>query len=148
MKIVLYQPQIPQNTGNIIRTCRQTGSELIIVRPMGFSLSDRKMRRAGLSYWKEVNITVIDDIFSFLNESQDNFYFFSSKAKEYYTQVEYKFSDLLIFGSETDGLPKQLIELYPERFVTIPQVCDRCYNLSTSVAIGLFEAWRQLSFVQ
>lgn len=148
MKIILYQPQIPQNTGNIVRTCSVTGSSLTLVRPLGFSTSDRWLKRAGLDYWEGVDVTFIDDLETYLSNTPQNFYFFSSKATKKYTDITYKSDDILIFGSETSGLPTQFYEKWSSQFVTIPMIPEaRCLNLATSVGIGLFEAWRQCHFV-
>lgn len=147
MKIVLYQPQIPQNTGNIIRTCAVTGSDLILVEPLGFSITDRWLKRAGLDYWKEVKIDIIDDLENYLENQKDQFYFFSSKATTRYDKVPYQSNDVLIFGSETQGLPAPFSTKWPERFATIPMVPDvRCLNLATSAGIVVYEAWRQQNF--
>ncbi len=144
MKIVLYQPQIPQNTGNIIRTCSATNSKLILVKPLGFSTSDRMMKRAGLDYFQDTSIEEIDHLDKILSGS---FFFFSSKAKALYTDVTYSQDSLLIFGNETSGLPSSFHEKYPEKFVRIPmKEGARCLNLSNTVAIGLYEAIRQTSF--
>jgi tRNA (cytidine/uridine-2'-O-)-methyltransferase len=146
MKIVLFQPQIPQNTGNIVRTCAVTGSGLILVNP-GFPISDRHLRRAGLDYWEGVNVEIVDDLEALLEKSEAPFYFFSSKAEKLYSEVSYGPNDLLVFGSETTGLPLELNEKWPDRFVTLPMRADaRCLNLATSVGIGLYEAWRQQEF--
>lgn len=147
MKIILYQPQIPQNTGNIVRTCSVTGSDLILVRPLGFSIQDRWLKRAGLDYWEGVKVECIDDLEEFLSQAQNSFYFFSSKAKTHYTDVCYKPDDYLIFGSETTGLSSRFFELWPEKFVTLPMKPDqRCLNLATTVGIATYEAWRQQRF--
>lgn len=148
MKIILYQPQIPQNTGNIVRTCASTGADLILVRPLGFSTSDRWLKRSGLNYWEGVNVTFIDDLESFLNETSSPFYFFSSKATTPYSDISYTADDLLVFGSETHGLPDYCFEKWPERFITIPMMKDvRCLNLATSAGIAVYEAWRQQQFL-
>lgn len=147
MHIVLFQPQIPQNTGNIVRTCAVTGSQLTLVRPLGFSVTDRWLKRAGLDYWEGVNVTFCDDLEAMLSNTAQNFYFFSSKATCRYTDITYSSNDLLIFGSETTGLPPHFQERWPDRFATIPMVPDmRCLNLATSVGIVTYEAWRQLEF--
>lgn len=147
MKIVLYQPQIPQNTGNIVRTCSVTGTELILVRPLGFSINNRWLKRAGLDYWEGVHIEIIDQLEIFLLkllESKRQFYFFSSKAKNSYTTISYQPDDTLIFGSETSGLPQNYLTQWPDRFATIPMIPQsRCLNLATSVGIVLYEALRQ-----
>lgn len=147
MQIILYQPQIPQNTGNVVRSCSVTGASLGLVSPFGFSLSDRWLKRAGLDYWEGVELTLIDDLKAHLAQAPGNIYLFSSKAKKRYTDVQYTAQDWLIFGSETEGLPKWLMESYAETCVTLPmQEGARCLNLATSVGIGLYEAWRQLGF--
>src|ERR1700722_19562334 len=105
MKVILYQPQIPQNAGNIVRTCAVTGSDLIMVKPLGFSVTDRWLKRAGLDYWEGVNVSFIDDLESLLESTNHQFFFFSSKVSTRYTEVSYQPNDFLIFGSETSGLP-------------------------------------------
>jgi len=147
MKVILYQPEIPQNTGNVIRTCSVTGSGLVLVEPLGFSLSDRHLKRAGLDYHEGVSITQIDDLERFLESENMPFVFFSSKASRLYTEVSYSPNHFLIFGSESKGLPPEFFERYPENFVKIPmQSGKRCLNLATSVGIGVFEAFRQNHF--
>ncbi|MBA2368683.1 MAG: tRNA (cytidine(34)-2'-O)-methyltransferase [Candidatus Protochlamydia sp.] len=147
MKIILYQPQIPQNAGNIVRTCAVTGSDLIMVTPLGFSTSDRWLKRAGLDYWEGVNVSFIDDLPNYLQHHSGNFYFFSSKAKQLYSNVKYNPDSLLIFGSETLGLPPSYHEIWPDQFATIPMKKGaRCLNLATSAGIVLYEAWRQQSY--
>lgn len=147
MKVILYQPQIPQNAGNIVRTCAVTGCDLIMVRPLGFSTHDRWLKRAGLDYWEGVNVTFIDHLEEYLIEQSAPFYFFSSKATTLYTEVPYQADALLIFGSETAGLPQHLLEKWPDHFVKIPMRPGvRCLNLATSAGIAIYEAWRQLGF--
>ena len=147
MKIVLFQPDIPQNTGNIVRTCSVTKSSLILVRPLGFSLASRHLKRAGLDYWNEVSIETIDNLETFLENEKRPFYFFSSKSKTPYTHINYTQDDLLIFGSETMGLPEIFFTRWPNKFYTIPMASNaRCLNLSNSASIILFEALRQQNF--
>ena len=147
MKIILYQPQIPQNTGNIVRTCSVTGKDLVLVEPLGFSIRDRWLKRAGLDYWEGVNVTVIADLEAYLESLTFNFYFFSSHATKFYTEATYETEDVLIFGSETSGLPETFFKRWPERFVTIPMIpSSRCLNLATSSGIALYEALRQQGF--
>ncbi len=147
MKLILFQPQIPQNTGNIVRTCAVTGTDLILVGPLGFSINNRWLKRAGLDYWEGVNVQVIDDLESLLQTTTDRFYFFSSKVQRKYTDIAYMQSDMLIFGSETAGLPGHFFERWPERFATIPMSPEvRCLNLATSAGIVVYEAFRQLDF--
>jgi len=147
MQIVLYQPEIPQNTGNIIRTCNITNTSLLIVTPFSFSLSEKNLKRAGLDYINDVKLEKIDDLEKYL-EDKSSFYFFSSKVKKKYTDVNYKKESLLIFGNETSGLPKTFYEKYKKYFITIPMKKNaRCLNLSNSVSIALYEALRQNNFI-
>ncbi len=147
MKIILYQPCIPQNTGNIVRTCAVTGCELILIPPLGFSISDRWLKRSGLDYWEDVNVTTIENLENYLENSNCAFTFFSSKASKLYTEMSYSQTDYLIFGSETSGLPDVFFQRWPERFAKIPMIEGvRCLNLATSVGIGVYEAWRQNNF--
>lgn len=146
--VILYEPQIPQNTGNVVRTCSVTGSDLILVGTLGFSINDRWLKRAGLDYWEGVNVSHIESLEALLEETSSNFYFFSSKAQQLYTDISYKTNDLLIFGSETSGLPLKFQERWPEKFATIPMKPGvRCLNLATSVGIVTYEAWRQQHFL-
>jgi tRNA (cytidine/uridine-2'-O-)-methyltransferase len=148
MKVVLYHPQIPQNTGNIVRTCSVTGNDLLLIDPL-FSLSDRWLKRAGLDYWEGVNVQVSSNLEQLLEETEDNFYFLSSKASKLYTEVSYQSTDWLIFGSESEGIPSHFLEKWPERFLTIPMLPEaRCLNLATSAGIVIYEAWRQQLFLR
>jgi tRNA (cytidine/uridine-2'-O-)-methyltransferase len=148
MKIVLFQPQIPQNTGNIVRTCSVTGCDLALVRPLGFSTSNRRLKRAGLDYWEGVNVEFIDDLEEYLSNTDTRFYFFSSHAKKTYTDIEYRLTDHLIFGSETKGMPALYHEKWTDNFYTLPMKKEsRCLNLSNAVSIVLYEAWRQHQFI-
>ena len=148
MKIILFQPEIPQNTGNIIRTCSVTGNQLVLVEPISFSLTDRWLKRAGLDYFEGVEVERIDDLEHFIETAGKPFTFFSSKAPRLYTEISYSKDHLLIFGSESKGLSPHFYEKWPTHFVKIPmQEGKRCLNLATSVGIGVFEAWRQNSFL-
>jgi tRNA (cytidine/uridine-2'-O-)-methyltransferase len=147
MKVILFQPQIPQNTGNIVRTCCVTGCELALVRPLGFSTSHRMLKRAGLDYWEGVNVSFLDDLMEELLKTEHPFYFFSSHAKQVYTEATYPPSSLLIFGSETAGLPDSYREKWPDRFYTLPMKPGaRCLNLANAVSIVVYEAWKQNGF--
>lgn len=149
MKIILVNPQIPQNTGNIVRTCAVTGCSLVLVRPLGFSVTDRWLKRAGLDYWEGVDVSIIDDLESLLASTENNFYFFSSKGTKVYAQTSFHRDDWLIFGSETNGLPPAFFKKWPERFLRIPMIGDaRCLNLATSVGIVTYEALRQEGFIE
>lgn len=147
MTIILYSPQIPQNTGNVVRTCSVTGRNLILVRPLGFNVNDRWLKRAGLDYWEGVSVDIIDDLESYLENFEYPFYFLSSKGKRCYSDTAFTPKDALIFGSETTGLPQVFHERWPEKFLTVPMVENsRCLNLATTVGIVTYEAWRQNSF--
>lgn len=148
MKVILYQPQIPQNTGNIVRTCSVTGTGLVLIHPLGFSVSDRWLKRAGLDYWEGVPVEEYNDLDVLLENTSCPFYFFSSKAERLYTEVSYTEDSWLIFGSETTGLPEHYYKKWPDRFIKIPMIHgSRCLNLATSVGIGLYNAYRDCSTI-
>lgn len=148
MHIVLYQPEIPQNTGNIARTCAATGSTLHLIRPLGFSLADKYLKRAGLDYWHMMEYHVHESFEELLALYPDaRMHFLSTKAPKGYTEVRYGQSDFLVFGCETRGLPESLLSRVYDRCVRIPMVPGaRSLNLSNSVAIVLYEALRQQGF--
>lgn len=147
LRIVLFQPEIPQNTGNIIRTCSVTGAGLTLVRPLAFRMSDKSLKRAGLDYWRDVSLEYIDDLEGYIEEQNRPFYFLSTKGKKNYTEIPFQGNELLIFGSETSGLPPVIHQKYSSQFYTIPmQDNRRSLNLSNSVAIVLYEGLRQLNF--
>ena len=147
MNIILFEPQIPQNTGNIVRTCAVTGAKLYLVKPLGFSVTNRWLKRAGLDYWEGVEVNFIDDLNDFLDNTFRRFFFYSAHAANPYTEVAYEKEDFLIFGSETSGLPHAFWEKWPEQFYTIPKREEmRCLNLANAVSIVLYEAWRQQGF--
>ncbi len=146
--IVLFEPQIPQNTGNIVRTCKVTGAKLVLVKPLGFSISSAALKRAGLDYWDGVTVEIIDDLPQWLSETKSPFYFFSSHAKKFYSDISYPADSIFIFGSETKGLSPHFQQKWPERFLTLPMVKNsRCLNLSNTVSIVLYEAWKQIGFL-
>lgn len=144
--IVLFQPDIPQNTGNIVRTVYATNSSLVLVKPLGFSLNDRYLKRAGLDYWEDVSIECIDNFDNYVQTHRS--FFLSSHAKKPYTEIPFSDGPVsLVFGSETKGLPNYIHEKYTDLFYTIPmQPKARCLNLSNSVSIVLYEALRQQNF--
>ena len=146
--IVLVEPEIPQNTGNIARTCAVTGARLHIVGPMGFSLDEKHLKRAGLDYWDKLNISIYKDLYDFYNKNPNaECYYFSTKAEKKYTDVAYPDGAFLFFGKETKGLPESIIYGNPERAVRIPMGNGlRSLNLSNSVAIAVYEALRQKDF--
>lgn len=151
INIVLHEPEIPQNTGNIARTCAATGASLHIIRPMGFEIDDRKLKRAGLDYWDKLDITYYDDYNDFLKKRPDaigNTYFFTTKAPKSYTEVtEYPDNVFIMFGKETKGLPEDMLYENKEFCVRIPmRDTIRSLNLSNSVAIAVYEIIRQKGF--
>ena len=149
---VLVEPQIPQNTGNIARTCAATGARLHLVEPMGFKVDDKKLKRAGLDYWHLLDITYYENLDDFFKKNENsNFYYFSTKAQNIYSDVEYPDNAYLVFGKETAGLPEELLHANPERCVRLPMIDNsdaRSLNLSNSVAIGTYEVLRQWGFPQ
>ncbi len=148
LNIVLFNPEIPQNTGNIARTCAATGAKLHLIKPLGFSLEDRYLKRAGLDYWSMTTFTVYDDFEDFLQKNPHaNMYLLSTKADKNHCQVEYKDNDYLVFGCETRGLPEDLLQKMYDKCIRIPMVEGaRSLNLSNSVAIVLYEALRCQNF--
>jgi tRNA (cytidine/uridine-2'-O-)-methyltransferase len=145
LKVALLQPQIAPNTGNIARLCVATGTELHLVRPLGFVLSDRKLRRSAMDYWPRLRLTVHDDTAAFLKSVGDaRLWLCSSRARRSIWQTDFADGEWLVFGSETEGINAALLDANPQRAVRIPQVPqERCLNLATSVAIVLYEALRQ-----
>lgn len=150
LNIVLVEPQIPQNTGNIARTCAATGAKLHLVEPMGFKVDDAKLKRAGLDYWHLLDITYYNDLNDFFEKNKGgNFYYFSTKARHIYSEIEYPDNCYLVFGKETAGLPEELLFNNPDSCVRLPMINDssaRSLNLSNSVAIGVYEVLRQWNF--
>ncbi|MBQ7821112.1 MAG: tRNA (uridine(34)/cytosine(34)/5-carboxymethylaminomethyluridine(34)-2'-O)-methyltransferase TrmL [Clostridia bacterium] len=148
INIALIEPEIPQNTGNIARTCAATGASLHLVKPMGFTVDDRKLKRAGLDYWHELDITYYESLDDFLRiNANENMYFFSTKAPRAYTEISYPERVFLVFGKETKGLPEPLLEDNPNTCVRIPMRDKlRSLNLSNSAAIAVYEVLRQHNF--
>lgn len=148
VNIVLLEPEIPQNTGNIARTCAATGAALHLIKPLGFEIDDRKLKRAGLDYWNELDITYYENLEDFNAKNPDaQIYYFSTKAPRAYTEIEYPTPVFLMFGKETKGLPEPLLEANLERTVRIPMREHlRSLNLSNSVAVGVYEVFRQHGF--
>lgn len=148
LHIVLVEPEIPQNTGNISRTCAVAGAALHLVRPLGFSIDERQVRRAGLDYWDKLTLSVYDSFADVQNKYPDaRFFFCSTRAENSYADVRYRDGDFLVFGKETAGLPKPLLEENAAHAVRIPMGEGlRSLNLSNAVAIVLYEALRQNAF--
>lgn len=146
--VVLVEPEIPQNTGNIVRTCAATGCKLHLVKPLGFEVSDKYLKRAGLDYWQYADITYWDS-FEQLSEAHADatFYFFTTKGRNRHCDAKFKEGDFLVFGKETKGLPEELLVKHPSTCLRIPMLGElRSLNLSNSVAIAVYEALRQTDF--
>jgi tRNA (cytidine/uridine-2'-O-)-methyltransferase len=143
--VVLIEPEIPPNTGNVGRLCLATGSVLHLVKPFGFSLDDRQLKRAGLDYWSEVDLKIWDswDELRRAHPTDARYYFLTTKTKRAYHGVRFQPGDFLVFGRETKGLPESLLAANTDRCITIPMQSARSLNLATAVAIVLFEAVRQ-----
>lgn len=146
--IVLVEPEIPQNTGNIARTCAVTGTQLHIVKPMGFEITDAKLKRAGLDYWHFLGVKYYENTDEFFAANKGGRFFFSTtKAVNNYCDMEYKDGDFILFGKETKGLDEALLKENKESCIRIPMIDEaRSLNLSNSVAIVLYEALRQQNF--
>ena len=146
--IVLVEPEIPQNTGNVVRTCAATGCRLHLIRPLGFEVSDKYFKRAGLDYWHFVDISYYDNIEEcFAKNEGARFFFFTSKGRHAHSEVKYQEGDFLVFGKETKGLPEELLKLREESCVRIPMLGGiRCLNLSNAVAVATYEALRQTDY--
>jgi len=148
LNIVLVEPEIPQNCGNIARTCAATGCRLHLIRPLGFDISERAVRRAGLDYWHMVEVLDYDDLEDFFRKNQvEEMWCLSTKAPRSYTQATYHDGCYLFFGKETKGLPEAFLEEHFNQCVRIPMRSDaRSLNLSNAVAVTVYEALRQLDF--
>ena len=152
MNIVLLNPEIHVNTGNIGRTCVLTNTKLHLIKPLGFELDDKKIRRAGLDYWKDVQLFVWENLEHFWKENIENnnnvkIYFATTKTNQRYTNVKFNIDDYIMFGPESRGIPEEILNRYKESNITIPMLpLGRSLNLSNAVAIVLFEALRQNNF--
>lgn len=148
INIVLYSPEIPQNTGNISRTCAVTGAALHIIKPIGFEISDRTLKRAGLDYWDKLSVTYYESYEDFIAKNGGaELYYFSAHGKHAHTDIKYPDDVFLVFGRESVGLDRELVEKNIERSVRIPmRKTLRCLNLSNSVAIAAYEVLRQRDF--
>jgi len=148
LNIVLVEPEIPQNTGNIARTCAAARMRLHLVGPLGFSVDDKHLKRAGLDYWNLLDIRMYDGIQPFFAQNKDGrFFFATTKAPRRHVDVAFRDGDFILFGKETKGLPEPLLQAFPEQCIRIPMRADaRSLNLASSVAVVAYEALRQLDF--
>lgn len=147
INIVMVEPQIPQNTGNIARTCAATGAKLHLVEPMGFEIDDKKLKRAGLDYWHLLDVHIYKNIDEFFLKNKGSFFYFSTKAKNKYSDIAYPDKCYLIFGKETAGLDEKLLHENMDKTVRIPMIDKaRSLNLSNSVAVGVYEVLRQWDY--
>jgi tRNA (cytidine/uridine-2'-O-)-methyltransferase len=147
LSVALHQPQIAPNTGNIARLCVATGTELHLIRPLGFVLSDRNLKRSAMDYWPRLKLTVHDDTNEFVSAmASKRTWLFTSKSPRSFWDVSFADGDCLLFGNETQGLPQPLIDQFSNHTVRIPQIAqERCLNLSTAAGIAVYEAIRQLT---
>jgi len=148
LNVVLIEPEIPQNTGNIARTCAAVGARLHLVEPMGFKVSDAKLKRAGLDYWYHLDITYYENTDDFFERNKNqNLYFFSSFATKLYSEMQYGENPYLIFGKETAGVSEDILKQHLDFCVRIPMKDSlRCLNVSNAAAIGIYEVLRQTNF--
>jgi tRNA (cytidine/uridine-2'-O-)-methyltransferase len=149
INIVLYEPEIPQNTGNIVRTCAATGAKLHLIKPLGFSFEDKYLKRSGLDYWDLTIITIYENFQELLEKyPQGRFIFCETHTTKHYTDFEYQIDDFLVFGKETTGIPGSILENHSEMVVRLPmrKEATRSLNLSNCVAILAYEALRQIGF--
>ena len=148
INVALFEPEIPPNTGNIIRLCANTGARLHLVEPMGFDIDDKRLRRAGLDYHEWANIKVHKDLSALLSEGFSKIYAITTKGRVTYTDIEYGPNDLILFGPETRGLPNSILEDLPDsQKLRIPMLANsRSLNLSNAVSVLVYEAWRQHEF--
>lgn len=149
LNIVLFEPEIPQNTGNIGRTCVLTNCKLHLIKPLGFSLEEKQVKRAGLDYWPDLDLEIHDSYDALREKYKDStFYFCTTKGKNSHSGVQYKKGDFLIFGKESAGLPDEVRDSDPERCIRVPMVntTTRSLNLSNTAAVIAYEALRQIGF--
>ncbi len=150
MNVVLYEPEIPANTGNIGRTCVATGTRLHLIEPLGFQLTERALKRSGMDYWSKVDVTRYVNYQDFLEKNPGaKIYFASTKGRKVYTELHYEPDCFLMFGKESAGIPEKILKEHPDTCVRIPMIGEtRSLNLCNSVAIVLYEALRQNGFAQ
>lgn len=148
LNIVLFEPEIPANTGNIGRTCVATGTKLHLIEPLGFRLDEKALKRAGMDYWKDLDVTTYINFEDFMEKNPNaKIYMATTKSRQTYTQVEYEADCFIMFGKESAGIPEEILVHHPDTSIRIPMIGDiRSLNLSNSVAIVLYEALRQNNF--
>lgn len=148
LNIVLFEPEIPANTGNIGRTCVATGTKLHLIEPLGFRLDEKALKRAGMDYWKDLNVTTYINFEDFMEKNPNaKIYMATTKSRQTYTQVTYEPDCFIMFGKESAGIPEEILVNHPDTSIRIPMIGDiRSLNLSNSVAIVLYEALRQNQF--
>ncbi len=149
LNIVLYEPEIPVNAGNIIRLCANTGCSLHMIKPLGFDLDDKGLRRAGLDYRDLVDVTVYSNFEEYLSlKKHNNMFITSTLGKNLYSDIQYNKEDAIVFGPESTGLPKEIFNNFNESSIRLPMVpANRSLNISNTVAVVIYEAWRQMGFV-
>lgn len=147
LNIVLVEPQIPQNTGNISRTCAVTGAKLHLIKPFGFQITSSRLKRAGLDYWDKLDIATYNDLDDFFDKTDGTYFYFTTKGKNVHSEMKYPDNSYLLFGREDKGLPEELLRRNPDYCVRIPmRPTLRCLNLSNSVAVGVYEVLRQWDY--
>jgi tRNA (cytidine/uridine-2'-O-)-methyltransferase len=149
LNIVLFQPEIPQNTGNIGRTCVLVNANLHLIKPLGFNIEEKRVRRAGLDYWPYLNYEIHDSFEEFIEKYPNaRIFLATTKGNQYYSDVKYEKGDFIVFGRESSGLPKEIMEKYKETAIKIPMIdtTTRSLNLSNTVSIFAYEALRQIGF--
>ena len=147
LNLVLVEPQIPQNTGNIARTCAATGARLHLVKPLGFAIDDKKLKRAGLDYWHLLDISYYEGLEDFFSKNAGPFYYFSTKARQIYSDMSYPDGAYLVFGREDAGLDEELLLAHPDSCVRVPMIDRaRSLNLSNTAALAAYEVLRQWGF--
>lgn len=149
LNIVLYQPEIPQNTGNIGRTCVLTNSRLHLIKPLGFEISDKYLKRSGMDYWPQLDYIVYESFQDFYEKNKGaKIYLSTTKAKKYYNDVKFRQGDFIMFGRESSGVPEEIHRLFSDTSIKVPmlETSDRSLNLSNTVAIVAYEALRQIGF--
>ena len=149
LNIVLYEPEIPVNAGNIIRLCANTGCSLHMIKPLGFDLDDKGLRRAGLDYRDLVDVTVYSNFEEYLSlKKHNNMFITSTLGKNLYSDIQYNKGDAIVFGPESTGLPEEIFNNFNESSIRLPMVpANRSLNISNTVAVVIYEAWRQMKFV-